>query len=73
MTARLELSAAHDHLVMAKTSLEFVEALAQAENAVWDVAGEQVLACIGQIKAALLQTTALDRALQLNEQEEERG
>lgn len=72
MTVRLELSTAHEHLVMARTALEYVEALAQAENRYWDAAGEQILANIGQVKSALLQTNALDRALQIVEQEEER-
>lgn len=71
MTARVELSAARDHVVVAKHHLSAVEAVVgETERG---VCGEIITATLEQLRATLATMTALDRALQIVEQEEERG
>lgn len=72
-TVRSEVSAAREQVSVIKSLLAGVDSAVATQEAVFTATAE-LLRAAQSITGALAHTlTALDRALQLNEQEEERG
>lgn len=73
LTERHEVQAARDDVRVVKDRLAVVSDLVGQKQHLWDVAHEALRAAQSATETAGYALDALDRAMQLNEQEEERG